>query len=168
MKYSLENIRNEQWPDMAPFVEGSVSECPDGIEKKLTVQYWFEKNDVENHPDANRYFKPKAGLRKMLEIPEGDTNKKSYKRIHRWRYSPTVAYGNNEVHLHPYKARRLSVAEAMSLQSLPKEFSLPPEMTLTDCFKTIGNGVPFLMAKGIAVTLKDYINTAVLNEETGK
>ena len=145
MKCSLEDIRNEQWPDMTPFVEGSVSECPDGIEKELTVQYWFEKNDVENHPDANRYFKPKAGLRKMLEIPEGDTNKKSYKRIHRWRYSPTVAYGNNEVHLHPYKARRLSVAEAMSLQSLPKEFSLPPEMTLTDCFKTIGNGVPFLL-----------------------
>ena len=116
---------------------------------------WFEKNDVENHPDANRYFKPKAGLRKMLEIPEGDTNKKSYKRIHRWRYSPTVAYGNNEVHLHPYKARRLSVAEAMSLQSLPKEFSLPPEMTLTDCFKTIGNGVPFLMAKGVAASTVD-------------
>lgn len=71
MKCSLEDIRNEQWPDMTPFVEGSVSECPDGIEKELTVQYWFEKNDVENHPDANRYFKPKAGLRKMLEIPEG-------------------------------------------------------------------------------------------------
>ena len=168
MKYSLEDIRNEQWPDMTPFAEGSVSECPDGIEKELTVQYWFEKNDVENHPDANRYFKPKAGLKKMLEISEGDTNKKSYKRIHRWRYSPTVAYGNNEVHLHPYKARRLSVAEAMSLQSLPKEFSLPPEMTLTDCFKTIGNGVPFLMAKGVAATLKDYLNTAVLNEEAGK
>ena len=168
MKYSLEDICNEQWPDMTPFAEGSVSECPDGIEKELTVQYWFEKNDVENHPDANRYFKPKAGLKKMLEISEGDTNKKSYKRIHRWRYSPTVAYGNNEVHLHPYKARRLSVAEAMSLQSLPKEFSLPPEMTLTDCFKTIGNGVPFLMAKGVAATLKDYLNTAVLNEEAGK
>ena len=165
MNYSLEDIRSESWPDMTPFAEGSITKCPDGIEKELTVQYWFEKNDVENHPDAERYFKPKAGLKKMLEISEGDTNKKSYKRIHRWRYSPTVAYGNNEVHLHPYKARRLSVAEAMSLQSLPKEFSLPPYMTLTDCFKTIGNGVPFLMAKGVAATLKDYINQAVLEED---
>ena len=77
----------------------------------------------------------------MQTIPEGDSNKKSYKRIHRWRYSPTVAYGNNEVHLHPYKERRLSVAEAMALQSLPKEFALPQSMTLTNCFKTIGNGV---------------------------
>ena len=165
MKYSLDVVLNEPWPDMTPFLEDSYSECPERVEKELTVQYWFEKNDVENHPDGKRYFKPKAGLKKMLEIQEGDTNKKSYKRIHRWRYSPTAAYGNNEVHLHPYKARRLSVAEAMSLQSLPKEFSLPPEMTLTDCFKTIGNGVPFLMAKGVAGELRDYLNTAIISKE---
>lgn len=161
IRYSLEKIRAEHWPDMTPFAENSVLECPGGIERELTVQYWFEKNGVESHPDAGRYFQPKAGLSKMLEIPEGDTNKKSYKRIHRWRYSPTVAYGNNEVHLHPYKARRLSVAEAMALQSLPREFSLPPDMTLTNCFKTIGNGVPFLMAEGVAATIRDYISQAV-------
>ncbi|MDB8711973.1 DNA cytosine methyltransferase [[Ruminococcus] gnavus] len=167
IKYPLENIKAMPWPDMDQFEVDSVRSCPDGIQKELTVEYWFEKNDVENHPDAQRYFKPKAGLKKMLEISEGDTNKKSYKRIHRWRYSPTVAYGNNEVHLHPYKARRLAVSEAMALQSLPKEFVLPPEMTLTDCFKTIGNGVPYMMAQGVALTLKDYLNLAVKDNEEG-
>ena len=93
----------------------------------------------------------------MQSVDEGDDSKKSYKRLHRWRYSPTVAYGNNEVHLHPYKARRLTVAEALALQSLPKEFSLPPTMSLTDKFKTTGNGVPFLLAKGIAQTINDYL-----------
>lgn len=93
----------------------------------------------------------------MLEIDEGDVSKKSYKRLHRWRYSPTVAYGNNEVHLHPYKSRRLSAAEALSLQTMPAEFQLPPNMTLTDKFKTIGNGVPFLLANGVAHTIKDYL-----------
>ena len=161
MKYSLEEIKAVPWPDMDPFVEGSVTPCPDGVIKELTVEYWFEKNDVEHHPDAERFFTPKAGLSKMKEFPEGDSNKKSYKRIHRWRYSPTVAYGNNEVHLHPYMARRLSVAESMSLQSLPKEFCLPPTMTLTDCFKTIGNGVPYLMAKGIAESLKEFLYESV-------
>lgn len=164
MKYSVKDVFEEPWPDKTPFREDSYLECPEGIEKELTVQYWFEKNDVEKHPDADRCFRPKAGFKKMVVISEGDTSKKSYKRIHRWRYSPTVAYGNNEVHLHPYKARRLSVAEAMSLQSLPPEFTLPPEMTLTDCFKTIGNGVPFLMAEGIAMTVKDYLNI-VIDEE---
>ena len=103
-------------------------------------------------------FVPRNGLAKMQIIEEGDDSKKSYKRIHRWRYSPTVAYGNNEVHLHPYKARRLTVAEALSLQSLPKEFSLPAEMSLTDKFKTTGNGVPFMLAKGIAQTIYEYLN----------
>ena len=161
MKYSLEEIKAVPWPDMDPFIEGSRTPCPEGVIKNLTVEYWFEKNDVEHHPDANRFFTPKAGLSKMLEFPEGDSNKKSYKRIHRWRYSPTVAYGNNEVHLHPYKARRLSVAESMSLQSLPKEFRLPPNMTLTDCFKTIGNGVPYLMANGVAKSMRKFIYESV-------
>ena len=161
MKYTLDEIKSVPWPDMDPFVSGSVTQCPDGIPQDLTVEYWFKKNDVEHHPDAGRFFTPKAGLAKMMGFPEGDSNKKSYKRIHRWRYSPTVAYGNNEVHLHPYRARRLSVAESMSLQSLPKEFCLPPGMTLTDCFKTIGNGVPYLMANGVALTIKDYLNKTV-------
>ena len=45
----------------------------------------------------------------------------------------------------------------MSLQSLPKEFELPEEMTLTDKFKTIGNGVPYVLASGIAKTIFDYM-----------
>ena len=161
MKYTLEQIKAIPWPDMDPFEEGSKTKCPKGIPQELTVEYWFRKNDVEHHPDAGRYFTPKAGLIKMQGFAEGDSNKKSYKRIHRWRYSPTVAYGNNEVHLHPYKARRLSVAESMSLQSLPKEFCLPPKMTLTDCFKTIGNGVPYMMANGVALSMKEFINESV-------
>ena len=41
---------------------------------------------------------------------------------------------------------------------LPKEFALPSDMSLTDKFKTTGNGVPYLMAKGIATTIRDYLN----------
>lgn len=44
------------------------------------------------------------------------------------------------------------------MQSLPKEFTLPPEMSLTDKFKTTGNGVPYLLARGIALTIRDYLN----------
>ena len=71
--------------------------------------------------------------------------------------SRRVAYGNNEVHLHPYKARRLSVAEALAIQSLPKDFELPLDITMSAKFKTIGNGVPFLAARGVASTLKSFL-----------
>ena len=158
--FNLDNLKSLPWPEAEPFVEGEAKDCPAEIPASLTAEYWFRINDVENHPNAGDYFTPRAGLIRMQTIDEGDDSKKSYKRIHRWRYSPTVCYGNNEVHLHPYKERRLSVAEAMALQSLPKEFCLPPDMSLTDKFKTIGNGVPFLLAKGVAMTILDFFNEA--------
>lgn len=157
IKYDLHEVKSINWPGAEPFVEDSEKGCPEGIPEELTAEYWFEKNDVENHPNGHDNFTPRAGIEKIRTVQEGDDSKKSYKRIHRWRYSPTVCYGNNEVHLHPYKERRLTVAEALALQSLPKEFALPPDMSLTDKFKTTGNGVPFLLAKGIAQTIADYL-----------
>lgn len=155
--YSINDITAKDWPEMNPFSEDSFIECPPNIIEQLTVEHWFKKNDVINHPNGNDYFTPKAGIAKIQTIQEGDVRKKCYKRLHRWRYSPTAAYGNNEVHLHPYKIRRLSVADTLAIQSLPKEFCLPQEMTLTDKFKTVGNGVPYLAAKGIAETIKSYL-----------
>ena len=135
-KYVADAVKGLAWPTIASF--GSNPILPAGLPKELTVQYWFDKNDVENHPNSNNYFTPRKGLDRMQTIAEGDVSRKSFKRLHRWRYSPTVAYGNNEVHLHPTKARRLSAAEALSLQSLPKEFILPPDMSLSHMFKTVG------------------------------
>lgn len=156
-RYSLESVKGFPWPDTDPFEAYTMTDCPDGIPKELTVQYWFDKNDVENHPNADDYFTPRGGIARITSVDEGDVSKKSYKRLHRWRYSPTVAYGNNEVHLHPYRIRRISAAEALSLQTLPREFELPKEMTLTNKFKTIGNGVPFLLSSGIAKTISDFL-----------
>src|SRR5665213_2165680 len=115
------------------------------------------QNDVEKHPNAKNYFQPRQGLVRFQQVLEGDDLKKSFKRLHRWRYSPTAAYGNNEVHIHPYKARRITVAEALSIQSLPKEFVIPEHISLTDMFKTVGNGVPFLAAKGLANTIFEFL-----------
>ncbi|MHA3690358.1 DNA cytosine methyltransferase [Akkermansia sp. AKK6] len=157
--YSLEQIKNTNWPTTDIFSENSIRDKGNNTEviEKLTMDYWFNKNDVDKHPNAKAYFKPRKGLAKMQVILEGDVSKKSYKRLHRWRYSPTAAYGNNEVHLHPYKPRRISVSEALAIQSLPKEFELPSNMSLSDMFKTIGNGVPYLLSKGIANAMKLYL-----------
>lgn len=157
-----EVLSNTAWPSEEKFEADSctLSEdyIPDNL-KRLTVQFWFDKNNVISHPNASHCFKPKSD--KFSIIKEGDDSKKSFKRLHRWRYSPTAAYGNNEVHLHPYKARRLSAAEALAIQSLPANFFLPPDMTLSDMFKTIGNGVPYLAAKGLAMTVADFFENHV-------
>lgn len=153
--FSIDKRNQCIWPETEPFVENSNSIKPQGIIDELSIQYWFEKNDVYNHYNALDYFQPRS-LERFRMVYEGDVSKKSFKRLHRWRYSPTAAYGNNEVHLHPYLVRRISVAEALAIQSLPKEYMISKELSKSDMFKTIGNGVPFLLAKGIANSIYDF------------
>ncbi|MFT6907949.1 MAG: DNA (cytosine-5)-methyltransferase 1, partial [Oleiphilaceae bacterium] len=159
LKVDLDSVMGKgKWPDVHPFVEDVMTEFSDYItpqQKTLSIQHWFDKNDVLNHPNAKHHFQPISD--KFKVILEGDDSKKSFKRLHRWRYSPTAAYGNNEVHLHPYKARRISAAEALAIQSLPADFYLPATMTLSNMFKTIGNGVPYLAANGLAKTVNDFL-----------
>lgn len=156
--FDAEVIKVLPWPTKKPYLENSRRIFHYQVPEPLTVQYWFTHNQVRNHPNGRDIFQVKAGKTKIMQIPEGDTSRKSFKRLHRWRYSPTAAYGNNEVHLHPYKTRRISVSEAMAIQSLPAWFSLPEEMSLTDKFKVIGNGVPYLMALGIAQAINDFLD----------
>ncbi|CEJ48341.1 DNA cytosine methyltransferase [Umezakia ovalisporum] len=159
--YPQEQVFNYPWQKCETFRENSITPCPENIPEELTVEYWFRKNDVLNHPNAQHYFKPRAGIAKFAVVDEGDVSKKSFKRLHRWRYSPTACYGNNEVHLHPYKVRRISVAEALAIQSLPANFILPEDIYLTNMFKTIGNGVPYLASKALAQIILDFLPTGV-------
>ncbi|WP_373433628.1 DNA cytosine methyltransferase [Vibrio anguillarum] len=148
------------WPECSEYKENSIRRKPSKHLEELsvlTVNYWFKKNEVTKHPNAKHHFKPHS--ERFKTVLEGDVSKKSFKRLHRHRYSPTAAYGNNEVHLHPYKSRRLSAAEALAIQSLPKEFHLPSTMTLSDMFKTIGNGVPYVASNSIAKTIYRYLKT---------
>ena len=154
MQYPERTAFDFDWPSSNKFGEKPTkTKAPE----HLMIEHWFEKNKVREHPNAYHRFTPRAGLIRFQTVDEGDDSKKSYKRLHRFRYSPTACYGNNEVHIHPYEARRISVAEALAIQSLPAKFELPDTMTLSAMFKTIGNGVPFLMAKGIACSVMKFI-----------
>ncbi len=157
-KFDTNKILKLNWPIAERFQENVKRDFIYNIPEELTVEFWFRKNHVSEHKNQRHQFSVKGGENKMRTIDEGDTKRKSFKRLHRWRYSPTAAYGNNEVHLHPYQVRRLSVAEAMAIQSLPQDFVLPDNIPLTYMFKMIGNGVPYLMAKYIARTLKDVLS----------
>lgn len=155
-KYSVKDIEKANWPHESPFQCDGACEKPEGIFEDLTVEYWFQKNDVTNHENSRDTFKIKS-IERYFTIMEGHTSGKSFKRLHRWRYSPTAAYGNNEVHLHPYKPRRLSVSEALAIQSVPAFVSLPDKISLSAKFKTIANGVPYLLSFGLACDIMNYL-----------
>lgn len=154
------NAKKLNWPRLWEFGSRINEDEVNGIPAKyrsLFISSAFEGLD-SSVANQNEHFNPYSD--KFLTIDEGDTTKKSFKRLHRYRYSPTVAYGNNEVHLHPTEARRLSVREALRIQSVPDQYVLPSEISLTDKFKLISNGVPTkkaeLIAKEIRRTIENY------------
>jgi DNA (cytosine-5)-methyltransferase 1 len=145
-----------KWGAPVPF--GKKLSKPQELPLELCVENCLvshrQMNLVSN---ANEFFNLNIDERKLNSIKEGETNRPSFKRLHRFKYSPTACYGNNEVHLHPYKHRRLSVREALRIQGVPDTYILPSELPLTKKFKMIGNGVPVPLAKAVACAVMDFI-----------
>ncbi len=112
-------------------------------------------NKRSSIPNGNDIFN--AHSSKFFEINEGDVSGKSFKRLHRFRYSPTACYGNNEVHLHPWEPRRLSLREAMRIQGIPDTYILPDDISLTDKFKLVSNGVPVPLSRAVANSMSQLL-----------
>lgn len=146
------------WPDTKV---GAAWIAPSNHPLELTVSDAFGRKDgalPSDLPNGADCFRPHSD--KFSWIVEGDDSKKSFKRLHRLRYSPAAAYGNNEVHVHPVEPRRITVREAMRIQTVPDWYRLPPEMTLTKKFKTVGNGVPVRLATSVATLIREVLDGA--------
>ncbi|MCM8525332.1 MAG: DNA cytosine methyltransferase [Lentisphaeraceae bacterium] len=116
----------------------------------------IKNSEMKKIPNSQEFFKIR-NIVKVNKILEGDTYRPSFKRLHRNKYSPTACYGNNEVHLHPIKNRRLSVREALRIQGVPDSYILNSEGMLTKKFKMIGNGVPVPLVYEIAMSIKKLL-----------
>lgn len=145
------------WPETIRFGRKPVK--PRGLPIELTVYSALRSNgNPEKLPNGKDVFMPYS--ERFWETAEGDVANKSFKRLHRYRFSPTAWYGNQEVHLHPWKPRRLSVREALRIQSVPDEYVLPSDISLSAKFKLICNGVPCLMAYELATQIKRFLKRA--------
>lgn len=141
------------WPDIVR--SGKKPAKPLKIPDELMVHFLFNrKNNPSKLPNGKDCFQPYS--EKFDTIKEGDTRRKSFKRLHRFRFSPTVCYGHNEVHLHPSKKRRLSVREAMRIQGIPDIYALPEDATLTAKFAIVSNGVPVPLSYEVAKSLFSF------------
>jgi DNA (cytosine-5)-methyltransferase 1 len=149
-------MKKFDWPKLSRY--GEKLKKPEKIPLKLCVESCLVPNDkLPIVPNAKEYFPFRVDKRKLLLIKEGETTRPSFKRLHRFRYSPTACYGNNEVHMHPYKNRRLSVRETLRIQGVPDTYILPETDSLSKKFKMIGNGVPVPLAKAVANALRNFI-----------
>jgi DNA (cytosine-5)-methyltransferase 1 len=145
--------RRFDWPKTNQ--NGRPPEKPEGIPEVLMVCELLS-NIPEVCPNSKEGFKPYSD--KFKTVREGDTSGKSFKKLHRYRYSPTACYGNNEVHLHPWEPRRLTVREAMRIQGIPDLYALPESVPLSSKFKIVANGVPVPLAEQVAFSLREFLS----------
>lgn len=114
------------------------------------------QNDIPFHanhwcmtPRSEKFFTKGA-------LEPGGSFGRSFRTLEWNKPSPTVAYGNREVHVHPSCKRRLSVYEAMLLQGFPKDFELRGNLSQQIC--QVSEAVPPPLSSVIAdsiVTLLD-------------
>lgn len=144
------------WPGKVE--NGTEIVSPLGIPYELTVANALNGGiSISELPNGKEGFK--AYSQKFKIVQEGDTNRRSFKRLHRYKYSPTACYGHNEVHLHPWESRRLTVREAMRIQGVPDSYVLPSDMHLGAKFKLVSNGVPVPLAHAVAKSLSLFIGS---------
>lgn len=153
-KKSHPEARDLPWPRSSKF--GLHPPRPDGLPEELLLYPLLASNPPPSElPNGTEGFVAYSGKFKM--VAEGDVSKKSFKRLHRYRYSPTACYGNNEVHLHPWEPRRLTIRESLRIQTIPDTYILPGGKPLSIKFKMIGNGVPMRLAESIAQSILDVV-----------
>jgi len=149
------------WPAIEPL--NKAPKKPLDIPDKLMVNSLLDgDNPPSEQPNGLEGFKPHSN--KFFTTREGDVKGKSFKRLHRYRYSPTACYGNNEVHLHPWENRRLTVREAMRIQGIPDTYVLPPNMSLTAKYALIGNGVPVPLGEKVAGAIYKLFGNLLISD----
>ena len=141
------------------FPEGS----PSGLTIKdaiwgLEEPIYFERNlDPEEFPEHPNHWTMQPRSQKFREPPP--TNMKngtrSFRRLNWDSPSYTVAYGHNEIHVHPQGHRRLSIYEAMLLQGFPKSYQLIGH--LSDQVTLISDAVPPPLATALAKSIMEYM-----------
>ncbi len=142
------------WPTVVK--HGEHPKAQHNIPRELMVLHLLNgSNPPSKLLNGTEGFVPYS--KKFRTQREGDTSGKSFKRLHRYRYSPTACYGNNEVHLHPWENRRLTVREVMRIQGVPDTYALPKEFPLSYKYKMIANGVPVPLAYHVALKLNEFI-----------
>jgi DNA (cytosine-5)-methyltransferase 1 len=88
-------------------------------------------------------------------LTETSTDGRSFRRLLWDAVSPTVAYGNREIHVHPDGGRRLSVHEAMLLQGFPPQYRLWGNFSQQ--ITQVSNAVPPPMARALARAIRTVI-----------
>ena len=137
---------------IAPLAEPfrTVRDAIGGLPEPQYYARNLSESDIPFHPN-HWTMQPRS-----RRFSDGHFNRyRSFRRIEWDAPSPTVAYGNREIHVHPEGHRRLSVFEGMLLQGLPKRYVL--KGNFSEQVTQLSNLVPPPMAQAAASAILEEI-----------
>lgn len=121
----------------------TVRDTIEGLPKPVFFERGLSPQDIAYHP--NHW----TMMPKSPKLASGaSTDGRSFRRLEWDEVSPTVAYGNREIHVHPDGGRRLSVHEAMLLQGFPARYRLAGNFSQQ--ITQVSNAVPPPVAQALA------------------
>lgn len=107
-------------------------------------------DDIPFHP--NHWCpRPKSPKFRADQQQTNRVRGRSFRRLAWDKPSWTVAYGHREIHIHPNGARRLSIFEAMQLQTFPFNYQLLGNMSAQA--RLVSEAVPVELARRLAQTI---------------
>jgi DNA (cytosine-5)-methyltransferase 1 len=95
---------------------------------------------------------PRSKKFETAKLEQGQAYGRSFRTLSWNEPSWTVAYGHREVHVHPTGKRRLSIYEAMLLQTFPHEYRLMGNMSAQ--IRLVSEAVPVKMARRVAESIR--------------
>jgi DNA (cytosine-5)-methyltransferase 1 len=135
------------------FPKGGTKRCTvrdaiHGLPKAAFFERGTTARDIGFHPN-HWTMRPKSPKLSQID-PQSDG--RSFRRLEWDSVSPTVAYGNREIHVHPDGGRRLTVLEAMLLQGFPRTYRMIGN--LSQQVTQVSNAVPPPVAAAIARSIR--------------
>jgi len=115
-----------------------------------------------NHPN-HWTMNPKSPKFHDGTLMNGAIRGRSFRRVEWEDFSDAVAYGHNEVHIHPSGTRRLSVLEAMLLQGLPFSYELTG--SLSQQISQISDAIPPQLGEALGRAVAQFLATAPRRRE---
>jgi DNA (cytosine-5)-methyltransferase 1 len=144
---------NAQWE--APMPEKTIRTVRDAIGHLPEPVYRDARLNGEPmpvHPNHWCMVPRSAKFATKGKLKEGRMIGRSFRTLSWDKPSWAVAYGHREVHVHPGGHRRLSIYEAMLLQTFPKHYRLTG--TISSQIKLVSDAVPPRLAWHLASAIR--------------
>lgn len=130
-------------------------------------QFWARNLNPDEFPEHPNHWTMNPISDKFRNPPPPDLRRytRSFRRLFWGEPSYTVAYGHNEIHVHPEGHRRLSIYEAMLLQGFPHgRDGYRLIGNLTEQVTLVSDAVPPPLAVALARSILQFIEEHPRNE----